>query len=737
MTERKIGLLGATSIGVGAIVGGGILALAGVAFAVTGPSAIVAFAANGIIAFFTALSFAEMASKFSESGGTYNFAKKVLSVDAAFLVGWVVWFASIVAAVLYALGFAHFLLVLLTDLGQLLNWQLPLMLHGGLAKALVAALTTALLAISLIRSAAGGGQWVNLSKVVVFGILILGGVWALCRSDATDLSSKMQPFFATGAMGLFQAMGYTFIALQGFDLIAAVGGEVKDPQRNLPRSMLLSLGIALFIYIPLLFVLMTVGLPTGEKIAPSAAADPEGIVALAAKQYLGSLGYGLVIVAAVLSMYSALQANLFAASRIARAMAIDRNLPAWLGLLHSVRGTPTPAIIVTAVVTIVLLLLTPDVAAAGAASSLIFLVTFALAHWICILVRQRSMDRPPPFRTPLFPLVPVVGGVSCLVLAVFQGIAVPVAGLIAAVWLALGGVLFLTLFAKRARAMDATSTVYDPELVSLRGLNPLVLVPIANPAGAQSLVSLASTLVPSGIGSVLMLSVIESSTPWNSEDARSKSGEASRMLEEHLRAAASCGIQACSLTTVAASAMEEIVRVARVYRCQSLMVGFGEIEKDQRGSKVEWLLGALDREIVVLRAKSEWSLREARRVLVPVGGRGGHDVLLARLLSSLTRSNTREITFIRVLPVSASEKDRRRAQRDLRHRADDEVGRLAKVELVIDDDPIDVIADRAKQADLLVLGIQRMGRQRKLFGSFTRKIAAACSCPLIVLSRRG
>ena len=104
-----MGLLAATGVGVGAIVGGGVLALAGVAFATTGPSAIIAFALNGAIAMLTALSFAALASRFPESGGTYTYARKVLTVEAAFAVGWVVWFASVVAAVLYALGFAVFL----------------------------------------------------------------------------------------------------------------------------------------------------------------------------------------------------------------------------------------------------------------------------------------------------------------------------------------------------------------------------------------------------------------------------------------------------------------------------------------------------------------------------------------------------------------------------------------------------------------------------------------------------
>ncbi len=109
-TQRSIGLFDATSIGVGAIVGGGILALAGTAFAATGPGAVLAFLLNGLIALTTALSFTELATAFPQSGGTYLFAKRVVSVGAAFNVGWVVWFASIVAAALYALGFAAFAL---------------------------------------------------------------------------------------------------------------------------------------------------------------------------------------------------------------------------------------------------------------------------------------------------------------------------------------------------------------------------------------------------------------------------------------------------------------------------------------------------------------------------------------------------------------------------------------------------------------------------------------------------
>ena len=83
-SERTLGLLGASQVGIGAIVGGGIFVLAGVAFSAAGPGAIIAFALNGIIAALTLLSFAEMSTAYPESGGAYTFGKRVLSIRLAF-----------------------------------------------------------------------------------------------------------------------------------------------------------------------------------------------------------------------------------------------------------------------------------------------------------------------------------------------------------------------------------------------------------------------------------------------------------------------------------------------------------------------------------------------------------------------------------------------------------------------------------------------------------------------------
>jgi len=716
-------------------VGGGILALAGVAFATSGPAAMVAFALNGLIAMLTALSFGEMASKFPESGGTYAFSRKVLSVEAAFAVGWIVWFASIVAAMLYAVGFGYFSLVLIRESIQLAGYSVPAWATGEWLVSWIATFAVFSLAIGLVRKSGGGSVWANVGKVIVFGILILGGLWAVAWQPVTQTQAALQPFFSTGVVGLFEAMGFSFIALQGFDLIAAVGGEVRNPAKNIPRAMLLSLIIALLIYLPLLFVITTVGVSDGQGIAEAAGQNPEGIVALAAKNYLGPMGYGFVVLAAVLSMFTALQANLFAASRIVLAMSRDHTLPSFLSRLSTRWHTPVNAILVTSVLISVLVIALPDVASAGATASLIFLMTFAMAHWLAVLVRRRSATQP-PFRAPFYPMVPIVGGLSCVALAIFQGIVVPSAGTIAIAWLSIGGLLFLTLFARRARLKDVSSMAANPELLRLRGSSPLVLVPIANPRNAEAMIALANTLVPATVGRVLLQTVVVAPDSWQPDVDPGPADRSQAVLRELLRASSKLGVPVETLTTVSAEPMPEIARVAKLHRCESVLLGLSEISDDSHDTPLEGLLGQLETDVVVLRAAENWQLPETKGILVPVAGRGEHDYLLARLLASFSRQQQCLVTFLRVVPNNIDAIDFRRARRDLERVAHDNIFGNSEQVLVKSDDPVDVITKLAGD-QLVILGVQRIGPRRKLFGQFTRKVARQTECPLIVISRRG
>jgi len=573
-------------------------------------------------------------------------------------------------------------------------------------------------------------------KVVVFGILIAGGLWVLLVRPPSpeELVAGFRPFLHTGGEGLVQAMGYTFIALQGFDLIAAVGGEVRRPERNIPRAMLLSLGSALLIYLPLLFLIVVVG-TGGRPVAEVAGENPEILVAVAARNFMGPSGYWLVVVAGVLSMLSALQANLLAASRFARTMASDRTLPRRFERVSPDRGTPVPAIRLTGVTVAFLLVAVPDVAAAGAMSGLIFLLSFGLAHGIAYLVRRR-VGGGSPFQTPAFPLIPAVGGITCLALGLFQALAVPSAGALAALWLSLGAVLYVSQLAPRARSVDASSEALDPELMRLRGRSPLMLVPIANPASAETLVTMADALAPPSVSRVMLLSVVGPPGEWPEGSLPPALQDAQAILGGALSAALTGHLRPEALITVSDDPWTEIERVAQRSRCNSLLVGVGRLGPSLLTGPLEDLIDRVDADVVILRAPSHWKPESARRILVPSGGRRDQSPIRARLLGSLCRTGTREVTFLRVLPEGTEPDTLRRARRELRRLANDEAPGVSEPVVVLRDDVAAEVGERGASSDLVVLGLQRANRQRRVFGESVLEIARVTEGPLLMISQR-
>ena len=737
--ERTVGLARATGVGIGAIVGGGIMLLSGVAFENAGPSAVVAFGLNGIIALITAISFAEIASTFPESGGAYTFAKKVLSVRAAFATGWILWFAYIVAGVLYALGFAAFLAEAIAAVFRIFDHLPPPWLGQRRSLLLFAIVPTILYALLLLRSNEGGAQWATYGKVIVFIVILLGAVFALVTQPLSDSTAGLDNFFYGGSAGIVSAMGFTFIALQGFDLIAAIGGEVKNPQRTIPKAMLLSLGCALAIYLPLLLLISMVGVTPGTSIGDLASTHGETVFAVAVQQFLGTVGYWLVLVAALLSTLSALQANLMAASRVAHTMAMDRTLPPVLGGITAA-GTPAMAIYATTLTLAAILFMVPNLGSAGAAASLIFLISFALTHLTAYLARSRSPnDDPNSFQSPWFPVLPIFGGLCCTSLAIFQAFAVPDAGGITVIWLGLGGILYMALFRSGAEIGDASAEALDPTLARLRGKRPLVLVPIANPASAATMVSIANAIAPSIVARVLLLTVIEKArktTESDTELIETKLTDAQDVVRKALTTSFAGGHQPSALVTTADRRWNEIERVAEAHACQSLLLGFGAGDQvDTNVSEMENLLNRIDCDVAIMRAEADWSLENTQNILVPVGGRGEAHNLRAHFLTSLCRSRDRNITFLNVSPTSTSDEEVSDIEQAIGLLAEAKVPGRASIRVIRSQDPLGAVLAEAEKCDLLVLGLRSAGWRRRVFGDFVLQVATKAQCTTVMLSR--
>jgi amino acid transporter len=730
-----IGLFGAVTVGVGAIVGGGVMVMAGPAFAASGPSALLAFLIEGFIALLTAMSFAEMVSAFPESGGAYSFASKVTSVRWAFVTGWVVWFAHVVAGVMYAFGFGAYAADVLARVAAALGWVwlADIAVDAPIALALIA---TGGYALSLVRSAGGDGRIATWGKVALFAVLIASGTFVALTSDGAPIGEKLAPFFSGGGLGLISTVGLTFIVFQGFEIIATMAGEVKDAQRTVPRGMFLSLAVALAVYMPLLFVIATAGVPDGEHISTFSEENTATVFAVAVQNYLGAPGYWLAAIAAILATLSALHANLLAASRIALRMAEDRTLPWIFGLRHPRHQTPTASIFASALTMAALLMMVPDLTTAGAAASLIFLVSFAFAHAMSYLARRRITAPVRGFRSPFFPLVPIVGGGACAGLALFQALSMISAGAIALVWVGFGALLYLSLFARRAEVLDAATEARDPELTRLRGRRPTLLVPISNPEHAASMAAAAAAVLPRRSGRMWLLSVVPPSIGDDGEEARERFAAVQRAQSIALTEAVRLDHNPEALVTVAKDPWREIQRVAQARACGSILLGLSSLDAQPIHRALEDLVTALACDLVVLRAPPDWELSEVPRIVVPLRHDTGHEELRARLLARLQRLREAQVTYLCVLDPSATDAQVASAERAMRELLHDEVVGAGTALAVRSDDVTAEIVALAGPKDLVVVGMTRRGRHGRAFGELARDVAARCQAGLLLFGRR-
>jgi basic amino acid/polyamine antiporter, APA family len=297
-------------------------------------------------------------------------------------------------------------------------------------------------------------------------------------------------------------------------------------------------------------------------------------------------------------------------------------------------------------------------------------------------------------------------------------------------------VLFLALFGRRARVVDELIAAQDPEVLKLRGRNPLVLVPIANPSHAPAMVAVAGSLVPPQVGRVMLLSVVVPPPDWNPQEAPGPLANAQAAMRSALVASFGRGVALTALTTVARLPWPEIARVANLHQCEILLLGLSDLSQDTEGGAIGTLMDTVRCDVVVLRAPEGWDPDGVRRVTVPVGGRGGHDRLRARLLGSLFRTGTRTVRYVRVFPAATPDPVVDRARRQLRRVAEDEAPGQSETQVVRDDDAVGAIATLAADSDLLILGTVRLPHHRRAFGRFTLAVAGAVDCPILMIARR-
>jgi amino acid transporter len=477
----ELGLLDATMIGMGAMIGAGIFVLTGLAAEISGPAAILVFALNGAVTAFTGLSYAELASAIPKSGGGYAFVREIFDDLPSFVMGWMLWFAYMIAGGLYALGFAPNFLELLhvygyvPPPGEVGAIALPLLpaVPATVALAFVAVLFLVLL--NAVSTAASGSVETifTVVKVTILLIFVAFGFLSAGGGSATSFTfQNFDPLFTGdgGALSILPAMGLTFIAFEGYDLITTVTEEVQNPRENIPKAIFVSLAATVVVY------MLVVTVAIGTLGAVDLAAAGEAGIAAAATSFMPEglpviqNGGAVIVFGAVFSTVTALNAVVIASSRVAFSMGREGQLLPRFGNIHHRFGTPFLAILGSAVVMLGSVVLPTK--SAGNRSSLFFLLSFVVVNGALIKLRRERPDMNRPYEVPYYPVPPVLAIVLNLLLT---GVLVEylfrtdrLALALSAGWIVLGVVAYYALERRRSAAVETPDPV-DADLAEEGG----------------------------------------------------------------------------------------------------------------------------------------------------------------------------------------------------------------------------------------------------------------------------
>jgi APA family basic amino acid/polyamine antiporter len=416
--KRTLGLFDAASISIGAIIGAGIFVVTGIVAGLAGPGVIISIILAGIIASFTALSFAQLSAYMPKEGGGYEFTYRLLSPFVGFISGWMWVFSNIFIGAAVSIGFAQYLSALVP--------YLPV----NVAAAAIC-LTFTIINYVGVRQSAIINDALVVAKIAILLFFIAFGLSFVQLSNFT-------PFMPKGVMGVFEGAALIFFAYGGYARVTTVSEEVKDPSRTIPRAIILAIIVSTVLYV--LIGVISVGLVGSQRLgaAGSPLADAISVTGNSGAVFLVSLG-AMIATASVLLM------TILGVSRMTFAMARNGQFPAFFSQINRRFQTPHYAILITGILSSILVF--TDF------SRLVAVGTFSLLFHHALVNLSATRLQPRNRRYPVF--VSVMGFLLCIVMLVFLSLeawTISVAGIVL-------GLALYVLMARRTKHAETQARI--------------------------------------------------------------------------------------------------------------------------------------------------------------------------------------------------------------------------------------------------------------------------------------
>ncbi len=721
--SRELGLFDITMLGIAAMIGAGIFALTGIAAGIAGPALLVAFFLNGVVATLTSLAYAELGSAMPEAGGAYPWVREAMGGFFGFLSGWCCWTAQCIACSLYAVTFGAFLSELTKGI------PFP---QAILAKVFSVAIVTLLAYINYrgVKESGRVGGFVTLAKLIILFIFIVFGLYATFTRPDWIKAFTTPSFFPHGFAGVLAAMGLTYIAFEGYDIIVQSGEEVKEPEKNIPKAVVLALWVSVAIYILVAFAAIgavKTSIPSWMYLGKL---KEFGLIKVA--DQIMPFGGFLIILGGLISTVSAMNATIYSSSRVAFAMGRDSYLPSFLARIHDKNRTPHLATFFSYSIIATMAVLPIEVVATAA--DIMFLILFILVNVVLIILRYRRPDIKRPFKVPAMPWLPLIAIVAQLVIGYFLVTEIKHGDLVlggTALWMLFGYLIYATYSKKEIgrRLEEEVRTIYEERPVEERFK---VLVPVANPVMASKLAKFAERIAKSRNGEVILLNVVTvpEQTPLSAGKKYVKSAkEFLKQVMEQL------DVPSGGVIKIGHRNAEAILNAVDEIKPDLLIMGWRgrTFRKDfVLGSTIDPVLVRAKCDVAVVRFEvgeiHEWS--DSCRVLIPTAG-GPHAVLAAELARDLAENG--EVTL---MYVGRSEEDRSLAERVFRETEQPLFGLKVSKKFVVSANPVNAIAREAANHDIVMLGASnRPFLKNFLLGLFPEKVVKRTS-KTVVMTRR-
>jgi amino acid transporter len=383
--KRNMGLFMAVMIGIGATMGPGIFALPGELAHMVGPLGIFVYLVMGFMTVFTALNYSELSAAIPLAGGGYSFTSRTMRSPVAFITGWFFWIGNTLACAMYALIFAL----------TVRAYFFP--------EANIAVITLVTTLVFTAVNFAGMKQAIIVITVMnLVELAVLVGVAVLGIADIEP--ANLEPMAPMGLGPFIPAMALIYISYVGFELISNAAEEIKQPAKNIPRAIFITLGISTAIYVLVVGVMMA-------TVHYTELAESDVPFIFAADRLFGPWGRWAGVTATIMASLSAFSVTLGASARIMFALGRDKHFPGFFCRIHRRYRTPHISLLFCAVIVIVFSS-TGIVKFVASVSDFGYLMGLGIINLAVIPLRKRMPNLRRPFQTWWFPFIPYIGMIT-------------------------------------------------------------------------------------------------------------------------------------------------------------------------------------------------------------------------------------------------------------------------------------------------------------------------------------